>query len=223
MKSNKILQKDVENAIKWEPLLHATEIGVTAKDGMVSLTGVVDSYTKKMEAENVAKSVIGVNALVENIEVKFNDSFKKSNEQIAKKVLRALKLNGSVPDDKVTIKVEDGWVTLEGELSWNYQKEAAMDAIRYLTGIKGISNNIRIIPESHDAIEQRDVEDAIGRNWSIDDHDIHVMVSGTTVTLTGDVHSWYQKEEAGRIAWNTPGISQVKNELEVNYYYALIN
>ena len=222
MKTNQELQTDVENAIKWEPLLNPAEIGVTAKDGVVSLTGVVDSYAKKLEAENAAKKVIGVKALVEKIEVKFPSAWTKTNAEIANEVLTALKLNWSVPKDKVTVKVEDGWVTLGGELAWNYQKEAAKSAVHYLTGVKGVINNIKIKSETHDAIEQKDVEHAIGRNWAVDDSDIHVKVSGTTVTLTGTVDSWYQKEEAGRIAWNTPGIWHVKNELVVDYYYELV-
>ncbi len=220
MKTNTDLQQDVENAIKWEPLLGAAEIGVTAKDGVVSLTGTVDSYAKKLEAEMAAKKVIGVKALVEKIEVKFPSSWNKTNEEIAKEVLTGLQSNWSVPDDKVTVKVEDGWVTLEGELPWNYQREAAKNAVRFLTGVKGVTNNIKIKSEIHDAIEKKDVEAAIGRSWSVDDSDINVSVSDTTVTLTGTVNSWYQKEEAGRIAWNTPGIWHVKNELAVDYYYA---
>jgi osmotically-inducible protein OsmY len=219
MKSNSELQTDVQNAIKWEPLLNAAEIGVIAKDGVVSLTGVVDSYSKKMEAENAAKKVIGVNALVEKIEVKFPSSWTKTNTEIANEVLSALKSNWSVPKDKVKVKVEDGWVTLEGELPWNYQKEAAKSAVNYLTGVKGVTNNIKIKSESHDAIEQKDVERAIGRSWAVDDNDISVKVTGTTVTLSGTVTSWYQKEEAGRIAWNTPGIWHVQNDLTVDYYY----
>lgn len=222
MKTNQELQTDVQNAIKWEPLLNAAEIGVTAKDGVVSLTGVVDSYLKKLEAENAAKKVIGVKALVEKIEVKFPSSWSKTNAEIAHEVITALEANWSVPKDKVTVKVEDGWVTLEGELPWNYQKEAAKSAVHYLTGVKGVTNNIKIKSESHDAIEKHDVENAIGRSWAVDDTDIQVAVSGTTVTLTGTVDSWYQKEEAGRIAWNTPGIWHVKNELVVDYYYELV-
>ncbi len=220
MKNNAELQADVQNAIKWEPLLHAAEIGVTAKDGVVSLTGVVDSYAKKMEAENAAKKVIGVKALVEKIEVKLPSSWSKTNADIANEVLAALNSNWSVPKDKVTVKVEEGFVTLEGELPWNYQKEAAKNAVTYLMGVKGVTNHIKIKSETHDAIEKKDVEDAIGRSWTIDDSDIKVSVSGTTVTLSGTVDSWYQKEEAGRIAWNTPGIWHVKNDLEVDYYYA---
>ena len=220
MKSNAELQTDVQNAIKWEPLMNAAEIGVTAKDGIVSLTGVVDSYAKKMEAENAAKKVNGVKAIVENIEVKFPSSWSKNNIEIANEVLSALKSNWSVPNDKVTVKVEDGWVTLEGELPWNYQRQAAKAGVNYLTGVRGVTNNIKIKSETHDAIEKRDVEDAIARNWAV--NDIKVDVSGTTVALSGTVNSWYQKEEAGRVAWGTPGIWNVKNDLEVDYEYAMV-
>jgi osmotically-inducible protein OsmY len=222
MKTNAELQKDVQDAIKWEPLLNAAEIGVTAKDGVVSLTGVVDSYIKKMEAENAAKKVIGVKAVVEKIEVKFANSFTKTNLEIANEVLSALKSDWSIPNDKVTVKVENGWVTLEGELPWNYQKDAAKSAVSQLTGVKGVSNEIKIKSETHDAIEQKDVENALARDLSNDDNDIHVKVSGTKVTLTGTVKSWYHKEEAGRIAWKTPGIWHVQNDLAVDYYYELV-
>ena len=223
MKSNQVLQSDVQNAIKWEPLLHAAEIGVTAQEGVVSLTGIVDSYAKKLEAETAAKKVIGVKALIENIEVKFPSSWTKTNLEVANSVLAALNSNWSVPKDKVTVKVEDGWVTLEGQLPWNFQREAAKSAVNFLSGVKGVTNNIKIKSESHNAIEQKDVEDAIGRSWSVDDSDINVSVSGSTVTLSGTVNSWYQKEEAGRIAWNTPGIWHVENELAVDYYYAYVD
>jgi len=223
MKSNQELQTDVQNAIKWEPLLNAAEIGVIAKDGVVSLTGVVNSYAKKMEAENAAKKVIGVKALVEKIEVKFPSTWTKTNAEIANEVLAGLKSNWSVPNDKVTVKVEDGWVTLEGELPWNFQKDAAKSAVNYLTGVKGVTNNIKIKSETHDKIEQKDVENAIARSWSVDDSDINVSVSGTTVTLSGTVNSWHQRDEAGRIAWNTPGIWHVNNELAVDYYHVFAN
>jgi osmotically-inducible protein OsmY len=223
MKNNQELQTDVQNAIKWEPLLNAAEIGVTAKDGVVTLTGVVDSYAKKLEAENAAKKVLGVKALVEEIEVQYPNGWSKTNTEIANEVLTGLKNNLSVPNHKVTVKVEDGWVTLAGELPWNYQKEAAKNAVNYLTGVKGVTNNIIIKSDSHDAIERQDVEDAINRSWAVDDSDINVSVSGATVTLSGTVDSWYQKEEAGRIAWKTAGIWYVKNELVVDYEFALVN
>lgn len=223
MKTNEELQIDVQNAIKWEPLLNTAEIGVTAIDGVVSLTGVVDSYAKKLEAEDAAKKVIGVKAIVENIEVKFSNSWSKTNVEIANEVLNALKLNLSVPEDKVNVKVEDGWVTLEGDLSWYYQKEAAKSSVNYLAGVKGITNNIKIRSEYNDLIDQKDVEKAISRSWSIDNNDIHVKVSGSTVTLTGSVSSWYQKEEAARIVWKTKGIWHVENKIVVNYYSAIVD
>lgn len=221
MKTNAELQVDVQNAIKWEPLLHVAEIGVTAKDGVVSLTGVVDSYTKKMEAEDAAKKVIGVKALVENIEVRFPSNWAKTDAEVTAEVLDALKVNHYVSNDKVTAKVEDGWVTLAGELPWNYQREAAKIAIHGLSGVKGVSNNIKIKSESNGTIELSAVESALRRS-SIDDSDIDVSVSGTTVTLSGKVNSWYQKEEAGRVAWKARGICDVKNELSVEYDYLLV-
>lgn len=222
MKTNAELQTDVQNAIKWEPLLHSAEIGVTAKDGVVTLTGEVDSYAKKVEAEDAAKKVIGVKALIEHIEVKYHSKWSKTDSEIVDEVVKALKDSWSVRNDKVTVKVENGWVTLEGELPWNYQRENAKSAVRYLSGVKGVTNNIKIKSESHDAIEKRDVENALRWN-SIDDSDINVAVSGTTVTLSGTTNSWYQKDEAARIAWKTPGIWHVNNELEVDYYYALVD
>lgn len=219
MKSNSELQKDVQDAILWEPLLNAAEIGVTAKEGVVTLTGEVDCYAKKTEAENAAKKVKGVKAIVEQIKVKFGIFWSKTNEEIASEVITALKTNWSVPKDKITIKVENGWVTLDGEVTWNYQREAAKNTVRYLTGVKGITDNIKIKPEKEDAIEQKDVENALARCWSLNDSVIHVKVTATKVTLTGNVHSWHQKEEAGRIAWNTPGIWVLDNKLNVDFNY----
>ncbi|MEO8763033.1 MAG: BON domain-containing protein [Ginsengibacter sp.] len=224
MKNNSELQKDVQDAIKWEPLLNAAEIGVTVKDGVVTLTGVVDSYTKKAEAEDAAKNVAGVKAVVEKIEVKFSNSWaKKDDNEIAGEVLNAFKWNWQIPNDKVKVKVEDGWVTLEGELQWNYQKDAAKGAVKNLLGVLGVSNNIKIKSETHEAIEKMDIESALRRNWSINDDDIDVEVSGTTVTLSGTVTSWYQKNEAEKIAWNAPGVWSVNNELIVEYDYALMD
>lgn len=224
MKTNSELQKDVQDAIKWEPLLNAAEIGVTAKDGIVTLTGTVNSYAKKSEAEMAAKNVAGVKAVVEKIELKIGtDWAKKDDNEIATEVLNALKWNWEVPNDRLKVKVEKGWITLDGELTWNFQKEAAKNSVKNLLGVTGVTNNIAIKAESHDKIEKAKVEEALSRNWSINTQDIHVSVSGTKVTLSGTVNSWYQKDEAGRIAWSTPGVWSVDNELEVEYEYALID
>src|SRR5450432_1091034 len=222
MKTNAELQKDVQDAIKWEPLLNAAEIGVTAKDGVVTLTGVVDSYLKKTEAEDATKNVAGVKAVVEKIEVKFSSSWaKKDDNEIAKEVINAFKWSWEVPNDKVKVRVEKGWVTLEGELEWNYQREAARNAVKNLMDVTGVTNSIKIKSDFHDAIEKREIEGAISRNWSLNGLDIQVKVSGTKVSLTGDVESWYQKNEAGRIAWNAPGVLSVDNQLEIEYEFEL--
>jgi osmotically-inducible protein OsmY len=222
MKTNLELQADVQHAIKWEPLLHDTQIGVTAKDGIVSLSGTVTSYAKKIEVENVVKKVIGVKAIVEKIEVQLPEEWKKTDHEIAHEAVKALTANWLIPKEKITVKVENGWVTLDGELPWHYQKDAAKDIAYYLDGVKGITNNIKIKPETHDSIEKKDVERALSRSLSVDDSDIQVSVTGTHVTLTGTVNSWHQKEEAGHIAWKTPGIWHVENNISVDYYYELV-
>jgi osmotically-inducible protein OsmY len=224
MKNNAELQQDVQDAIKWEPLLNAAEIGVTVKDGIVTLTGVVDSYSKKTEAEDAAKNVAGVKAVVEKLEVKFtNSADKKDDTDIAAAVINAFKWNWEIPNDKVHVKVEKGWVTLEGELSWNFQREAAYTAVKKLLGVTGVSNNIKIKSESHDTVEETDIENALKRNWSIYYTDITVKVVGHKATLTGTVNSTYQREEAGRIAFDAAGIWTVNNELVVDYDYALMD
>ena len=217
MKTNEVLQKDVQDAIKWEPLLNAAEIGVTAKDGVVTLTGTVDTYIKKSEAEDAAKKVAGVKAVVEEIQIKSGNFGKKNDGEIATEVLNALKLSWQIPNDKIQVKVEAGWVTLEGELSWNYQKEIAKRIATNLVDVKWVTNNITIRSERVAKVEKEDVENALNRNWSLEDKHILVSVSENKVILNGTVNSWYQKDEASRIAWQAPGIVSVDNELTVDY------
>lgn len=222
MKTNEELQKDVQNAIQWEPLLNAAEIGVTVKDGVVTLTGNVDGYYKKKEAESAAKSVSGVKAVVEEIEIVYAHSPHKTDGDIANEVLKALKENWAVSQDRLKVQVENGWVTLEGELTWNFQKQDAKSAISYLPGVKGVTNEIQIKSDVKNAIEKKDIEQAFQRSWSLNAKNITITVLGNNVKLTGFVDSIYQKEEAEEIVWKAPGIRSVDNNLVVEYDYAIL-
>lgn len=216
MRSNSDLQKDVQDAIKWEPSLHAAEIGVIVKDGVVTLTGTVDSYFKKSEAESAAKSVDGVMAVVEEIDVEYPNTWgQKSDTDIANEIVNAFSWHLQVPRDKVKAKVEKGWVTLAGEVPWHFQKESVFNAVKNLVGVIGVSNNITIKAETQNNVEKKDIESALKRSRFIDDMHIKVKASGHKAALTGTVGSLYEKGEAARIAWNAPGIWEVDNELEV--------
>ncbi|HOS47100.1 MAG TPA: BON domain-containing protein [Bacteroidia bacterium] len=217
MKTNLQLEKDIKESINWEPLLRNTDITVVAKDGIITLSGVVDSFHKKTLIESVVKNVFGVNAVVEKLEVKLDLNLKLDDEAIAVEVVNALRMNLEIPNEKIKVKVEKGWVTLDGEVNWNFERESAKKAISCLAGVKVVISNLRVKPESHDEVEKAQIESALDRNWAIDSDDIEVIVSGTKVTLNGTVDTWYQKNEAERIAWNAPGVWTVINSLAVEY------
>nr|WP_315250661.1 BON domain-containing protein [uncultured Flavobacterium sp.] len=218
MKSNEELQKNVVAAINWEPLLQAAEIGVMTNNGTVTLTGSVNTYAKKAEAEQAAKNVAGVRTVLEDIKVVCNTKDKKTDAEITTAIENAFMWHWDIPSEKITAIVENGWVFLSGELEWNYQKEATRNALCNLIGITGITNNISIIAASKDIIKKKDIEIAIERNCSIKNKDIGVYVFDNIVTLKGHVDSWCQKNEAERIAWNAPGVKQVQNDLYVDFY-----
>jgi osmotically-inducible protein OsmY len=195
-------------------MLRTSEIGVVAMDGIVTLTGNVDSYAKKLEAEDAAKKVAGVKVVIEQIEVTLINDVKKNDYEIAKEILSALAIDW-VPAEKLKIKVEHGLVTLEGTLHWNFQKQAAKHCIKNIIGVTRIKNQIIIKAETHDEVEQKHLENALKLNWCMDGQDVRVSVLGKTITLNGVVNSYYQKEEAERIAWNAPGVNTVVNELAI--------
>lgn len=215
MKNNKELQKDVEEAIKCEPLLNATEIKVIAEDGIVTLTGIVDSIDMKFEAEHATRKVVGVKAVVEKIEIKSSCNGKQFDNEIAIEVLNALKLNDDIENGKVKINVEGGLVTLEGELEWNYQRESAEKSINHLFRVNGVINKIKTKSETMDEVEKSNIERALVRNESLNDKNIKVSVSGNNVILNGNVNSLYEKSEAEKIALNAPGVWTVDNKLIV--------
>lgn len=224
MSNCQTLQDDVLEALRWELSFDGASIGVTVDDGIITLTGTVDSHAIKIKAESAAKNVAGVKAVVEKIEIKsFSSLVKRDDNEIAFEVVNVLKWSKEIPPEAIKVKVENRWVTLEGSLPWHFQKEAVQKAVVDLFGIRGITNSIIIKAETHDAIEKKGLQGAFRRNTSLDERKIEVDVSGTIITLSGTVESAYQKSEAGRIAWNTPGVSHVENTILVEYGHAFVD
>lgn len=217
MKSNEQLQQDIEDALKWEPLLHAAEIGVTVKNGVVTLTGTVDNYLKKNEAEAAAKHVSGVKAVVEHINVKFAHSLIKSDEGIAAAVATKLASCGYVPEDRLDVKVEDGKVYLSGNVQWHYQRIGVETAIKSIPGIKAIFNLVSIKNEVQDEVDRYKILDALQRHWLLNSEKITVLVNNGEVTLQGSVPTLYEKEESEKAVWKAPGVWHVDNQLEVGH------
>jgi osmotically-inducible protein OsmY len=215
MKSDASIQQDVIDQIKSNPLLTASEIGVAVKDGIVTLSGQVNTCLKKAEAEKEAKKVAGVKAIAEDIAVGISPRHQKTDAEIAEAVLLALKWHTSIPQEKVIVKVEDGFVTLEGEVDWAFQREAARAAVVSLIGVRSVFNNIKLRPRVTPVNVQQKINAAFHRMATVDASKIQVAVEGNQVVLTGQVRSLAEREEAGKAAWSAPGIQEVKNELEL--------
>jgi len=214
------LQRDIMNELKWEPTIHAAEIGVGVKDGVVTLNGDVDSYSKKWAIDRAVRRVLGVKAVAGEIKVSLPVSYKRTDEDVARSATNVLNWNFLVPNDRVKVRVQDGLITLTGDVDWYYQKEHAENAVRHLIGVVGVSNSITIKPKvpTVKAFEVKNgIEDALKRNARLlrDAEKIQVEISGTKVILRGSVGSWADFDEAGYAAYCAPGVSQVENNLRV--------
>lgn len=215
MKTDVEIQKDVIEQLKWEPFLNAAQIGVAVKNGIVTLSGQVDTYSKKILAEKTVKKVAGVKAIAEDIQVGLSPTYKKSDAEIAEAVVNALKWHTMIPDEKIKISVEEGTVKLEGEVEWEYQRNQAKTAVENLIGVKFVTNLIAVKPKTTPYELQQKINVAFQRNANIDAAKISVEVMGSRVVLRGKVRSFAEKEDAENAVWNAPGIINVENKLVI--------
>lgn len=209
------LRENVLNELEFEPSIHAAHIGVAVDNGVVTLSGHVGSYAEKLMAERVAQRVKGVRAIAQEIEVRWPSDRKTSDDEIAQRALKIIEWDATVPDGKVQLTVQKGWVTLTGEVPWYFQSRAAETAVRKLSGVTGITNAITIKPTVQAGDIKHRIEDALKRNAEVEANQIRVLVSGGRVTLEGKVKAWHERALAERAAWAAPGVNMVEDHLAV--------
>ena len=215
MKNDLQILQDVMNQLKWDPYIKTSEIDVSVKNGIVKLSGVVDSYAKKIAAEKAACKVRGVRAIAEEIRINVSPASAKTDAELAEIVLNTLRMHTTVPEENIRVKVESGVVTLDGEVEWDYQRTAARHAISNLTGIKNVISNLTVKPKVLDRDIKSKIKAAFHRTATIDANKISVDIDGSKVTLRGKVRSYTEKEDAESAAWAAPGVISVTSYLEV--------
>jgi osmotically-inducible protein OsmY len=209
------LQEDVQQALDWDPSVDATQVGVTVDQGVVTLRGDINSYAEKQAAERVTLGVYGVKAVANDLTVRLSVERKRTDSEIAKAIVAALRWSTSVPHDRVAAAVTNGWVKLSGTVDWDYQRAAAARIVRDLTGVVGISNEIRVAPHVDAADVQSKIEAALKRSAEVDARRINVSASDGKVVLSGNVHSWFERDQARRAAWAAPGVTEVDDRIMI--------
>jgi osmotically-inducible protein OsmY len=213
MKTDSQLQSDVRDELEWWPNVDAAHIGVTAADGVVTLTGEVPHYAQKQDAEDAAKAVYGVRAVANDIDVKLEGSHVRTDKDIAAAAVAALKWDYQIPEDKIQVTVKNGAVILEGIVNWQFQKDAAARSVRYLLGVVSVSNLITIKPSVKRGDVKAEIEDALRRNAILEARRISVTTTQGDVTLLGSVSSWSEHDVAVSAAWAAPGVTSVSDQL----------
>jgi osmotically-inducible protein OsmY len=216
MRPDSEIEHDVKQELEWDPDLDASNIAVSVKDGVVTLTGFVKSFSEKYEAESAAKRVAGVAAVANDIEVRLPSVDERPDPEIARDAVAAIKSQLPISSQNIKVVVRNGWVTLEGEVEWQYQKNTAENAVRRIKGVRGVINSILVKPHVEASDLKRKILDAFKRNAELDANRIQVEINGSEVVLKGTVRSWIEREEAERVAWSAPGVTKVLDQIIVS-------
>lgn len=214
-KSDSALQRDVLEELEWEPSIDHADIGVSVVDGVVTLNGYVKSYAEKMAAERAAKRVDGVQAIAEELKIRFASDRKTADHEIAKRILDIFAYDVLIPEETIKVKVERGWVSLDGEVEWKYQADEAMHAAGKVSGVVGVSNNIAVKSRPKVTDIRKRIEDAFKRQAGLDANAVTITASGNKVTLSGKVKAWHERKLAEQAAWAAPGVTQVEDRILV--------
>ncbi len=215
MRTDSQIKSDVEAELKWDPDIDPTDIGVSVKNGVVTLTGFVRSYSSRYQAEADAKRVSGVAGVANDLKVQLPSEGQRSDPEIARDAVAALKNELPYSSANMKVVVKDGWLSLEGSAEWHYQRTRAEEAVRRIKGIKGVSNLIVLKPRVAASEVRSKIEEAFRRNAEVDAHNITVEANGTEVILKGTVRSWAERQEAERVAWRAPGVTKVENRITI--------